>query len=121
MFFAVLGGVILFGICVLGTVFDALTAIYFHKLDDNCGDGLLSEDRCFCASSEDSFQNIFQEVGDIDCYNPYTRNTSYLIANAALSGLCAVVSAYLLVATLGGLVMILCGCGGQYEQVQGRK
>lgn len=119
---AVLGGVVLFAICVLGTLFDILTAVYIDALSDKCDGEVLVEDRCYCGATEDLFGNIFQDVGDIDCYNPYTRNTSFLIANAVLSGLCALVALYLCVTALGNCVMDLCGCGSaRYEQVQPAK
>ena len=113
---AVLGGLFIFAVCVFGTLFDTLTAVYFDQLPSKCSGLPLEDDRCYCSASENIFNEIFREVGDIDCYNPYTRETSYLIANAVLSGLCAVVALYLSVTTLRTCVVKLCGCGTSHHE-----
>ncbi len=113
---AVLGGIFVIGICVLGTLFDTLTALYFDQLPHKCNALSLEHDRCFCSASENIFNEIFQEVGDIDCYNPYTRETSYLIANAVLSGLCSIVALYLCLTAMHTCVLNLCGCGRSHHE-----
>ena len=77
---------------VLATQLDIETAAYFANTVRTCNFSPEERNLCYCARTESYYNNVFQDIGDINCDNVFTRNQSYLLANAALSVACLILS-----------------------------
>lgn len=93
------------------TIFDVITAVYFRTLSNECdGDGHLSDDECYCTDSQGQFNRIFQDVGSMRCDNLFAQDTGYLVANAVLSGLCALIALSITLSFIMYFFCSVCGC-----------
>lgn len=98
-------------IVTTAAVFDTITSIYFRTLLAKCeGDYNLSADQCSCEGSEDQYNRIFQDVGNMQCDNLFAHDTGYLIANAVLSVLCVLVALCSTLAYFSYFVCSLMSC-----------
>jgi hypothetical protein len=86
------------------TYVDSTVAVYFHDTIKQCDFG--EERRCFCSETKHQFEGTFR-VGEYDCDNTFTRQPAYLIANAVLTGCCAVVLLYNLASMVWGFVGLM--------------
>jgi hypothetical protein len=73
-------------LAIYATYLDTRTAIYFNDTIKTCD--FSGEPRCYCAATRNEYIEVFR-VRSADCNNEFTRNPGYLIANAVLTGLCA--------------------------------
>lgn len=73
-------------LAIYATYLDTTTAIYFNETIKTCD--FPDVPRCYCAATRDAYIEVFR-VRSADCNNEFTRNPGYLIANAVLTGLCA--------------------------------
>lgn len=84
-------------LAVYATALDSMAAEYFHDTIRNCD--FPDESECFCEGTKHEYEETFR-LRDSDCSNAFTRNPDYLIANAVLTGLCALLLCIYVVAFL---------------------
>lgn len=87
---------------------DIWSSEYFVTTIDRCEFEQLDTTPCYCNQTESQFSHNVGIVGNIDCDNMFTRNTAYLIANAALSVACLIISILIVVTLLAALIERLC-------------
>ena len=87
---------------------DIWSSEYFVTTINRCDFEHFDATPCYCNQTESQFSHNVGMVGNIDCDNVFTRNTAYLIANAALSVACLIISILILVTLLASLIERLC-------------
>jgi hypothetical protein len=82
-------------LAIYATYFDTMTAIYFNETINACD--FPGELQCSCAETRREYLDTFR-LRSTDCNNEFTRNPGYQIANAVLTGLCALLLSVYLIA-----------------------